>query len=193
MSAWVHRSRMTRTRCGTPVFSLVAVALVSFLLLGACGPPTGADRASAEAEIYASVTRYLLEFNNTFGAHHRFAEVLVVNHLDPDAGDALKPWDRSTALLSDDQRTAITAAIEDLAPVRFIDSQWDYIRKDELAPVIRGSAIITLAPVDFDSDGATVGANLWCGGLCGLWLTYRVTDGPDGWTVTGTEGTRSIS
>lgn len=172
---------------------VVTVALVGYLLLGGCGPPTGADQGSAEAEIYATVARYLVEFDNTFGANYRFAEVLVVNHLDPDAGDAMKAWERSDTLLSDDQRTAIIAAIEDLAPIRFIDSQWDYIRKEDLAPVIRNSAIITLAPVEFDSDGATVGANLWCGGLCGLWLTYRVTDGPDGWTVTGPEGTWSIS
>ena len=173
--------------------SVVAVALVGILLLGACGPPTGEDRTSAEAEIYAAVTRYLVEFGNTFGPNHRFAEVLVVNHLEPDAGDPLEPWGRSTGLFSDDQLAAINTAIEDLAPVRFIDSQWDYIREDELAPVIRNSAIITLAPVKFDSEGATVGANLWCGGTCGLWITYRVTDSPDGWTVTGPQGTWSIS
>lgn len=184
---------MTKTRQRTSVFSVAAVVLVSALLLGGCGPTSGADQASAEAEIYAAVTRYLVEFDNTFGPNYRFAEVLVVNHLDPDAGDALKGWDRSDALLSEDQRTAIAAALEDLAPVRFIDSQRDHIRKDELAPVIPGSAIITLAPAEFDSEGATVGVNLWCGGTCGLWITYRVTDGPDGWTVSGTEGTWSIS
>jgi len=185
--------RVTRPRGMARVFSKVAVALVGFLLLGACGPPTDEERTAAEAEIYAAVTRYLVETDNTFGANHRFAEVLVVNHLEPDAGDALEPWGRSTGLLSDDQLAAINTAITDLAPVRFIDSQWDHIREDELAPVVRNSAIITLAPVEFDREGATVGANLWCGGTCGLWITYRVTDGPGGWTVTGTQGTWSIS
>ena len=91
------------------MFSAVAVALVNSILLGVCGPPSGADRVSAEAEIYPTVTRYLVEFDNTYGAHHRFTEVLVANHLDPDAGDAMTSWDRSAVPLSDDQRIAITA------------------------------------------------------------------------------------
>ncbi len=153
---------------------------------------TEAERVSAEIAIHAAVTRQLVEFDNTFGPHHRFSQVLIVDHLDVDAADPLRQG-QSAGPFSEDQRSAIAAAITHLAPVRFITSQGQFIRQDVLAPVIPGSVIITLGPVDFDDDGATVGVSLWCGGVCGLWITYRVIEGPDGWTVTGTEGDWVIS
>jgi hypothetical protein len=44
-------------------------------------------------------------------------------------------------------------------------------------------------------DGATglVPVSLWCGGLCGTWLTYRLDFADGAWAVTGTEGPRAIS
>ena len=173
---------------------LVVVALVGFFLVPACGNGslTEAERESAEVAIYTAVTRQLVEIDNTFGPHHRFSHILVVNYLDPDAADAMQGG-QSAGPLSEDQRSAITDAIEHLAPVRFINSPSEFIQEDVLAPVIPGSVIITLAPAEFDEDGAKVGVNLWCGGVCGLWVTYRVTEEPDGWTVVGREGTWSIS
>ena len=191
----IQMSGRARTRSGTRVvLSVVAATLIGFLLLPACGSGslTEAERVSAEIEIHAAVTRQLVEFDNTFGPHHRFTEVLIVDHLDVDAADSLRQG-RSAGPFSEDQRSAIAAAIAHLAPVRFITSQRQFIQQDVLAPVIPGSVIITLGPVEFDGDEATVGANLWCGGVCGLWITYRIGEGPDGWTVIGTEGDWVIS
>jgi hypothetical protein len=44
-----------------------------------------------------------------------------------------------------------------------------------------------------DGNSALVPVSLWCGGLCGTWLTYRVelTDGT--WSVTGIEGPVAVS
>ena len=100
---------------------------------------------------------------------------------------------QSGRLLTEEQRQAIIAAIDHLGPIEYIDDWSQFVREDVLEPVIPGSVIITLAPAEFDDEGATVGANLWCGGVCGLWLTYRVVEGPDGWTAAGREGTWSIS
>ena len=86
----------------------------------------------------------------------------------------------------------VAAAIEPLSPVRFIADPSEFIQQSVLLPVIPGSAIVTLGPLHFDRKGAKVGMNLWCGGICGIWLTYRVTEGPDGWTVVGTEGEIAI-
>ena len=99
----------------------------------------------------------------------------------------------SGRLLTEEQQRAIIAAVEDLGPVKLINDSSQFVQEDVLQPVIPGSVLITLAPAAFDDKGATVGANLWCGGSCGLWLTYRVVEGPDGWTVAGREGTWSIS
>ena len=178
----------------TAAFGTAIVLLVGLLLTPACrnDPLTEDERAPASAAIYAAVTQQLVDFNNTFGPDHRFTEVLVVDHVEATAGDYVanrRPGDPLTG----EERSAIAAAIEDLSPVSFISSRSEFIEQDVLQPVIPGSAILTLAPVEFDREGATVGANLWCGGVCGIWLTYRVTEGPDGWTVVGTEGDAAIS
>ena len=180
----------TRSRSGPPsVLSLLATALIGCLLLSACGNGslTEAERVSAEVAIYAAATRQLVEFDNTFGAGHRFSQILIVDHLHPDAGDTMQEG-QSPDPFTDDQRSAIVAAIGHLGPITFISSQREFIRQDSLAPVIPGSAIIALDPAEFDSDGATVRVNLWCGRLCGTSITYRVVERADSWTITGKEG-----
>ncbi|MDE0370502.1 MAG: hypothetical protein OXI84_10225 [bacterium] len=172
----------------------VTAVAVWCLLVAACAtdPPSGPDPAIAESAIHAAVVRQLVEFDNTYGPDHRFTELLILDHVDTHAGDPYRQGNPG-ASLTDGQRSAIRAAVEHLAPVRFINNRDNYIRRDVLMPTISGSAIITLAPVEFDNQGATVGVELWCGGVCGIWLTYRVVQEPDGWTVTGTEGPRAIS
>jgi len=176
------------------VFRTVTAVVAGSLLVAACGtdPPSGPDRAAAESAIHVAVVRQLVEFDNTFGPDHRFTEVLIVDHVDAHAGDPYRQGEPG-ASFTDGQRSAIRAAVEHLSPVRFISNRNDYIRQDVLQPTIPGSAIIAVAPVEFDDQGATVGVELWCGGTCGLWLTYRVAEEPDGWTVTGTEGPWAIS
>lgn len=58
----------------------------------------------------------------------------------------------------------------------------------ESTPVIIGVG----EPV-FDQGDALVPVSLWCGGLCGTWLTCRVVLADGGWTVTGIEGSIAIS
>lgn len=176
------------------VFRTVTAVVAGSLLVAACGthPPSGPDLAAAESAIHAAVVRQLVEVDNTFGPDHRFTEVLIVDHVETHAGDPGRQGEPGAAL-TDSQRSAIRAAVEHLAPVRFINNRRAYIRQDVLLPTIPGSVIITLAPVEFDNKGSTVGADLWCGGICGLRLTYRLAEEPDGWTVTGTEGPWSIS
>ncbi len=190
----IDNSAKTSARWRTPSPSVLGFALVGLLLLPACGSGglTEEERPAAEIQIYAAVTRQLVEIDNTFGPHHRFTRILIVDYLDPYAGDAMNSR-QTERLLSNEQRRAIIAAIEHLGPVEFVSNPDAFVREDVLEPVIPGSVIVTLAPADFDGEGATVGANLWCGGTCGLWLTYRVGEGPDGWTVGGREGTWSIS
>lgn len=158
--------------------------------LPATSPPSTTPDAGpspdASVEIYAAAVRHILDFNSL---GHQFSEVLIVNHINSQITDPLG----SPEPLTDKQRAAITSAIEDLASVTFIDEQSEGIEEGTLTPVSPNSAVVTLGPLAFDDEGATVGANLWCGGLCGIWLTYRLVEGPDGWTVTGTEGPIMIS
>ena len=148
----------------TAAFGTAVVLLVRLLLTPACrsDPLAEDERAPASAAIYAAVTQQLVEFNNTFVPDHRFSEVLVVDHVEADAGDHRRQGPSGDPLTGE-ERAAIEAAIEGLSPVRFIGSRSELIEQDVLQPVIPGSAIVTLAPVEFDREGATVGANLWCG------------------------------
>ena len=172
----------------------LALGLVLVVSTAACASDSHSEdkRASSINAIHAAVIQQLVESDNTFGPDHRFSEVLIVDHEAAEAEDYMSQG-RPGDPLTEEQRSAISAAVEHLSPVRFIGNPSDFIRQDVLQPVIPGSAIITLAPVEFDRQGATVGVSLWCGGVCGLWLTYRVAEGPDGWTVVGTEGNIAIS
>jgi hypothetical protein len=64
---------------------------------------------------------------------------------------------------------------------------------EDLALTLEGSAIVTVGSIEHRADHSLVGMSLWCGGLCGIWLTYRLLNGPEGWTVTGTEGPIAVS
>ncbi|MDR9451382.1 MAG: hypothetical protein RI637_09215, partial [Acidimicrobiia bacterium] len=64
---------------------------------------------------------------------------------------------------------------------------------DDLRPTIDGAAIITLGPVSIDGNDATIDMEMWCGGLCGIWLTYELEVGDAGWEVLGTVGPIAVS
>ena len=181
-----------RCRSKSPLVLAPTAAFIGLLLLPACRSSAliEEERAAAETHIYAAVTRQLVEIDNTFGSQHRFSRILIVDYLDPHAGDAMNQG-KPDRPLSGEQRQAIIAAVDHLGPIEFIADFDQFVREDILEPVIPGSVIVTLAPADFDDEGATVGTNLWCGGTCGLWLTYRVLEGPDGWTAEGKEPGRS--
>ena len=73
-----------------------------------------------------------------------------------------------------------------------VTDQNDYIT-DDLRPTVDGAAIITLGPVTIDNNDATIDMEMWCGGLCGIWLTYALEVGDAGWEVLGTVGPIAIS
>jgi hypothetical protein len=131
-------------------------------------------------EILVQATMHLLRNDTTFGPGHVFPTVLVVDHL------------KDGTPLTADQITALTAAISNLGGVQFISDQDDFVT-DDLRPTIDGAAIITLAAPDIDGNGATIDMGMWCGGLCGIWLTYALEVGDAGWEVLGTVGPIAIS
>jgi hypothetical protein len=76
--------------------------------------------------------------------------------------------------------------------VQWIDQAEDH-RTDDLRPTVEGAVIIGVGEPILDRGAATVAVSLWCGGLCGTWLTYRVELVDGAWTVTGTVGPVAIS
>ena len=175
---------MKRTVLIIAAFSMVVAACGS----DGSGPVAtttepGPATAEAEAwttEILVQATMHLLRNDTTFGQGHMFPTVLVVDHL------------KDGTPLTADQMSALSTAITRLSDVRFISDQDDFIT-DDLRPTIEGAAIITLGPPVIDGNEATIDMEMWCGGLCGIWLTYALEVGDAGWEVVGTVGPIAVS
>jgi hypothetical protein len=169
-----------------------AITLLLVVLLAACGssgsdPTTtttpgssGTDNEPWTTEILVQATMHLLRNDTTFGPGHVFPTVLIVDHL------------KDGPALADDQKAALDTAVSTLSDVRFIAGQDDFVT-DDLRPTIEGAAIITLGVPDVDGNKATIDMEMWCGGLCGIWLTYALEVGDAGWEVLGTVGPIAIS
>ena len=173
---------------------MIVVAPSIFLAACTGGTPTtepAIDASGDRAAIYAVALRQLVTEDNTFGgAGNPFAELLVQSSLDPGAG--LGGQGGETRPLSDEQRSAIEAALAPLAAVRWIDDPEEW-RTADLMPVVEGSAILGVGSITFDDDGALVPMSMWCGGLCGTWFTYRVAESDGGWVVEGVAGPLAVS
>ena len=134
----------------------------------------------------------LVTQDHTFGAGPPpFTEYLIQSHLDPGAGSAGVDDDEGRPL-TDAERVAIEESIRPLGPVRWIEDP-DLWRTDDLLPTIEGAVILGVGEPIIDGDSALVAVSLWCGGLCGTWLTYRLEMVAGAWQVTGTEGPIAIS
>ena len=57
-----------------------------------------------------------------------------------------------------------------------------------------GVAVVTVSAIRLEDGRAEVQMELWCGSLCGVYLTYEVVQVTDGtWEVTGPVGPIAIS
>lgn len=185
----------------------LAAAITMMMVLGACGsaePPPGdsadetsttADRAPPDrptTEIMAAALFHLVTVNNTFGeGPPPFTEYLIQTHTDPQAGTLVGGGGAIRALTAA-ERTAIEERIALVGPVRWIDDP-DEWRTPERGPKVEGSVILGVGEAAVDGDTALMPVSLWCGYVCGTWLTYRL-DIVDGvWEVGDIEGPMIIS
>jgi len=167
------------------VFLVVTAAA---MLAVSCGePPTEADRAA----VMAAALQQVVAHDNTFEEGHTFAALLVLTSLDPAAGTARSGSGPGRALTAA-ERTAIEESLGGLGTLRWIDDAEEW-RTEDLMPAIEGAAILGVGEPRFDSEGALVPVSLWCGGVCGIWLTYRLAVQDGVWAVVGTEGDFIIS
>lgn len=176
---------------------------VAMLIVAACGSPGPADLQSEDVnsgELMALALTELVTEDHTFGeGPPPFTEYLIeVNTVpismpsSPDQPDSVEKSSDSTRLLTEEERTAIEAAISEYGTVRWIEDP-DEWRTDELQPVNDGKAILGVDAPILDDQGALVPVSLWCGGLCGTWFTYRLEQIEGVWEVTGIEGPMAIS
>lgn len=163
------------------------------LLVVACGGgvPESTSTGSGTGGPMAVALLEVATTDNTFGGAPVFDQFLVLDHTDPTAGgnggnDPSRP-------LTDAERLAIEGALGVLGTVTWIEDA-DEWRTEDLVPVLQGSVVLGVGePESIDDDSYLVPVSLWCGGLCGTWLTYRV-DLVDGvWVVVEIVGPVMIS
>lgn len=161
------------------------------------GTATPADDVSAEVQIYSAVIRRLVTKDHTFGrGKSPFEHVFVVNGPIPDAGDPeggeyVGPASES---FPPNVIAGIEEELEDLPPVTFVADGNDVRRgKQGMGGVKNDGVIISLGPIEPKKEGVHVSNALWCGGLCGQWLTYVLAEEGGQWKVTGTTGPSAIS
>jgi hypothetical protein len=178
---------------------LCVAAVMALLALGACSGSDGTASAPATKErddsaaVMAAAVERLVTRDHTFGeGEHRFREYLILDRTDPTAGGAGEGPRGPARPLTGTERAAIAAVVEPLGPHRFI-ADADAWRTDDLEPRIPGAAIVAVGEPELGADTALAPVSLWCGGLCGTWLTYRVDRTDGAWAVTRTEGPVAIS
>jgi hypothetical protein len=185
----------------------IAGALAVGILLIACGgtsrpgPPRSAPTASQNpgnlraVKVYAAVIRRLVTRDHTFGAAASpFRHIYVVDGVDATAASPANGLGEPGARFDHDLKEALRRELRDLPPLDFV-SDPDSVRvgKHGMDGVRNNGVIITLGPLPRGAKKVKVSNSLWCGGLCGQWLTYVVELREGAWRVTGTTGPAAIS
>ncbi len=156
-------------------------------------PDTTAPSDNPSAAVMAAAIQRLVTQDHTFGSGPPpFTEYLVQERIDPSAGGPTRATAAELRALTSEERSAIESVLAGLGPLRWIGDPDDW-RTEELMPTIDGAVILGVGEPKITQGVALVPVSLWCGGLCGTWLTYRVEAIDGAWQVTGTEGPVSIS
>jgi hypothetical protein len=140
--------------------------------------PMDIDRAN----ILVAGLRRLVTVDNTFGGGDVFSDIRIVNVIADDLDRDLHPLELEM----------IAAALQDPAIVSFIKdagAEIDALFNESPA----GVAILSVGDVRIEADRAELDLQMWCGSLCGLWITYELAPTADGWEVLGTVGPIAIS
>lgn len=191
---------------------MTSLVLAAVLVLAACEDesprertdrnqedvPAGAhqnDADSRSVEIYAAVIRRLVTKDHTFGgAPSPFDRVYILDGLRQGAGNPNKGLGPPDKRFSGEIKKALKIELASLPPIEFI-SDPDSVRVGEnlMGGVKREGVIVTVGPILGGGHNVKVANSIWCGGLCGQWLTYRVKLKGGNWRIMGTVGPSAIS
>jgi hypothetical protein len=172
------------------------ILLALSVVIAACG---GEDTAGSDSdagqtpEMMAVALVELITEDHGFGdGPPPFTEYLIQNRIDPSAGNGTEPANDPARELTDAEREAIEVAIAEYGEVRWIDDPSDW-RTPDLVPTVEGAAILGIGEPVIEADTGLVPVSMWCGGLCGTWLTYRLDVVDASWVVTSVEGPIAVS
>jgi hypothetical protein len=154
-------------------------------------PPVDADPVEdpVRAELLAEAVERLLTVDNMFSADDPFDDIQVATVI---GGDVDQP-------LSGLELEMIAAAIQDLGSVQFIEDAGAVRQalfeasQPEVAVSPDQVAVVSIDRVLLLDDRAEVEMSLWCGSLCGVYLTYEAVPQDGMWDITGIIGPVAVS
>ena len=168
----------------------LALTLTLLLVAVACGdddaspsPPGDESRDDVLDDLEAAAIIRLVTVDNSFGPDTDPFDIINVGTLiGGDANQALQPSARSQ----------IATALEASAEILFIDDVEAVI--DELFDQdTTGTAVASVEDRRIDGERAELDMRLWCGSLCGVFLTYEAELTDAGWEILGTTGPIAVS
>jgi heat shock protein HslJ len=136
----------------------------------------------ARANLIADAAQRLLTVDNGFGGADVFDDIRIATVIGADPGQPLQFLDLEM----------IAVAVEQLGTVHYIDDA-DTEINTLLEESPAGVAVVSVERLVILDDRAEVEMRLWCGSLCGVFLTYEAEPQNGGWHITGTTGPTAMS
>jgi hypothetical protein len=175
---------------------VVSVVLALFVVLSACSADTSTSGDAAEnstPEMMAAALVELITENHGFSdGPAPFTVYLIQNRIDPSAVIVDAPTDDPIRPLTVTEMRAIEDAVSEHGTVRWIDDPTEWQASD-LTPTVEGAAILGVGEPVVEDQSGLVPVSMWCGGVCGIWLTYRLDLINTVWVVSGIEGPIAVS
>ncbi len=136
----------------------------------------------SRADLIAVAVKRLLTVDNGFGGVDVFDDIRVADVIGSDPDQPLQGLDLEL----------IAATLSELGEVRFVDDADAEIEVlFEESPA--GVAVVSVENILLLDDRAEVELRLWCGSLCGVFLTYQAVPDDGGWNIVGTVGPIAMS
>ncbi len=110
-----------------------------------------------------------------------FDDIRVARYLGSD-GSVLAPLDLEFA----------ADVLSEYGTVTFVDDPTRHI-EELFDQTPTGVAIVTVERLELLDDRAEIELSLWCGSLCGIYITYGAVPSADGWEITGPIGPIAVS
>ncbi len=136
----------------------------------------------SRADLIAVAVKRLLTVDNGFGGVDVFDDIRVADVIGSDPDQPLQGLDLEL----------IAATLSELGEVRFVDDADAEIEVlFEESPA--GVAVVSVENILLLDDRAEVELRLWCGSLCGVFVTYEAVPDDGGWNIVGTTGPIAVS
>ena len=162
----------------------LALTLMLCLVVAGCGDDDSAvpagDRASETvlADLEADAIVRLVTVDNSFGPEADPFDIVNIGTLI--GADADQP-------LESRARDLIETALEASAEIVFVDDV-EVLIYELFEQNTTGAAVASIEDLRMSGERAELDMRLWCGSLCGVFLTYEAELTDTGWDILGTTG-----